>query len=328
MNRSLSVLAIEYWEKGEREASLRVCDGSFFAEPLFVFTPGQGVGVYYNWTDLRQDPIHWVDYLNAHPEAFDDLERRYLSQCDQIVAMAQNLREESFLKLVELLVDVWPMFGLCSMLGAWDRSELNPGVKKRCFELRAKTDQVFYTADDALERVAREIVGSERVADLALYRFDEINSRQFPSSEEVEQRKKGFVFYQGELSTKPLGQFVKEHDIQIQEEHIEEVGGLSGQCASPGVHVGKVKVVFERRQLWKVQLGDVLVAPMTTPDFMHAIQIAGAIVTDEGGVTCHAAIVARELGKPCIIGTRVATKVLKDDEPVEVDATSGVVRIL
>lgn len=55
---------------------------------------------------------------------------------------------------------------------------------------------------------------------------------------------------------------------------------------------------------------------------------AGAIVTDEGGITCHAAIVSRELGKPCVIGTKIATKVLKDGDEVEVDAEQGIVRIL
>ena len=72
--------------------------------------------------------------------------------------------------------------------------------------------------------------------------------------------------------------------------------------------------------------GDILVAPMTSPDFITAMRKASAVVTNEGGMTCHAAIVSRELKIPCIVATRIATKVLKDGDIIEVDATKGIVR--
>jgi pyruvate,water dikinase len=72
--------------------------------------------------------------------------------------------------------------------------------------------------------------------------------------------------------------------------------------------------------------GEVLVTAMTTPDYLPAMHKAVAFVTDEGGITCHAAIVAREIGKPCVIGAKIATQVLKDGDMVEVDADNGVVR--
>jgi pyruvate,water dikinase len=78
----------------------------------------------------------------------------------------------------------------------------------------------------------------------------------------------------------------------------------------------------------KVREGDVLVAPMTTPWYLPAMKKAGAFITDEGGITCHAAVVAREFKKPCIIGTKDATKILKDGMKIEVDADKGIVRII
>jgi pyruvate,water dikinase len=78
----------------------------------------------------------------------------------------------------------------------------------------------------------------------------------------------------------------------------------------------------------KMQTGDVLVSTMTTPDFVVLMHKAGAIVTDIGGLLCHAAIVSREINKPCVIGTKFATQILKDGDMVEVDADKGVVRIL
>jgi pyruvate,water dikinase len=72
--------------------------------------------------------------------------------------------------------------------------------------------------------------------------------------------------------------------------------------------------------------GQILVAGMTRPDYVSYMEKAAAFVTDGGGILCHAAIIAREMGKPCIVGTQIATKVLKDGDLVEVDAKNGVVR--
>jgi len=100
---------------------------------------------------------------------------------------------------------------------------------------------------------------------------------------------------------------------------------LKGETASAGVYTGSVKLVHSASELGKIQKGDILVTPMTTPDMVPAMQKAGAIVTNEGGMTCHAAIVSREMGIPCIVGTEHATEVLKDGEIVTVHASRGIV---
>ncbi|MEW5896187.1 MAG: phosphoenolpyruvate synthase [Nanoarchaeota archaeon] len=107
----------------------------------------------------------------------------------------------------------------------------------------------------------------------------------------------------------------------------EEAGKilLKGETASPGVYSGAVRLIKNASELGKVQKGDVLVTAMTTPDMVPAMQKAGAIVTDEGGMTCHAAIVSREMGIPCIVGTETATATLKEGEIVTVHASRGVV---
>ncbi|ACS89338.1 MULTISPECIES: phosphoenolpyruvate synthase [Thermococcus] len=100
---------------------------------------------------------------------------------------------------------------------------------------------------------------------------------------------------------------------------------LKGLGASPGIGAGKVVVIFEADEIDKVKEGDVLVTTMTNPDMVPAMKRASAIVTDEGGRTCHAAIVSRELGIPAVVGTKDATKVLKDGMLITVDGTRGVV---
>ncbi|MEW6408479.1 MAG: PEP-utilizing enzyme [Patescibacteria group bacterium] len=78
----------------------------------------------------------------------------------------------------------------------------------------------------------------------------------------------------------------------------------------------------------KMRKGDILVSIATDPDIVPAMKKASAIVTEQGGVTSHAAIVSREMRIPCVIGTKIATKVLRDGDLVEVDATKGLVRKL
>ncbi len=104
---------------------------------------------------------------------------------------------------------------------------------------------------------------------------------------------------------------------------IEGEAVLSGLAASPGIGVGKVRIVKEMSDLNKVKEGDVLVTKMTNPDMVVTMQRASAIVTDEGGLTAHAAIVSREMGIPCIVGTQEATTKLKEDEIVTVDGFHG-----
>ena len=102
---------------------------------------------------------------------------------------------------------------------------------------------------------------------------------------------------------------------------------LSGMGASPGIASGKVRIVHDENDLNKVQKGDVLVAVMTNPDMVVGMQKAAAIITDEGGVTSHAAIVSREMGIPAVVGTGKATETLKEGEIVSVDGFRGKVHV-
>ena len=98
---------------------------------------------------------------------------------------------------------------------------------------------------------------------------------------------------------------------------------LTGASASPGMASGPVKIVSDASQIDKVKEGDILVAEITTPDFVPAMKRAVAIVTDRGGRTSHAAIVSRELGTPCVVGTETATTTLTDGQIVTVDGSRG-----
>lgn len=106
----------------------------------------------------------------------------------------------------------------------------------------------------------------------------------------------------------------------------EDVKEIIGTCASPGWARGRVKIVEKSGDMVKMNKGDILVSETTYPALVSAMKKASGIVTNAGGLACHAAIVSRELGIPCVVGTKIANKVLKDGDMVEVDATRGIVR--
>lgn len=101
-----------------------------------------------------------------------------------------------------------------------------------------------------------------------------------------------------------------------------------GTSAFPGKVEGKVRIINFPDEMVKMVKGDILVATTTSPNLMPAIRMAKAIITEEGGLTCHAAIVARELRIPCVVGAKAVAHALKDDMMVEVDANKGIVKIV
>lgn len=107
-----------------------------------------------------------------------------------------------------------------------------------------------------------------------------------------------------------------------------DVAEIKGSPTNKGIASGRVKIVIDMDDVRKVTEGDILVSPMTKPVFLLAMKKAAAIVTDEGGMLCHAAIISRELNIPCVVGTKIATQVLKDGDMVEVDANKGIVKII
>jgi len=120
------------------------------------------------------------------------------------------------------------------------------------------------------------------------------------------------------VQSRPITTKYKESTTELKGKPI-----LSGLAASPGISSGPVKIIHDTSELEKIKEGDVLVTKMTNPDMVVAMQKSAAIITDEGGITSHAAIVSREMGIPAVVGTEEATQKLKEKEIVTVDGNSG-----
>lgn len=137
---------------------------------------------------------------------------------------------------------------------------------------------------------------------------------------DVDYQKHLFKVYSGKSVSKLIPkEFKKIHD---------QLNELTGTVASSGKVSGEVKVIFGESGFHRMSQGNILVTGMTRPEMLPIMKMAAAIITDEGGLTCHAAIVSRELNIPCIVGTKIATKVLKDGDKVVVNATNGTIKII
>jgi phosphoenolpyruvate synthase/pyruvate phosphate dikinase len=171
--------------------------------------------------------------------------------------------------------------------------------------------------------------------DLVAYTFGEFSAfladGKKVSKEELEKRNNGaFLLYEKDQDRVKFfyGKDGKELlDTAINKKHNGEIKGQVASTGSNKLVRGTVSVISDpsREQFRE---GDVLVTSMTRIEFVPLMRKAKAIITDEGGIACHAAIVSRELGIPCIIGTKTATKILKNGDEVEMDLDKGMVKII
>lgn len=173
-------------------------------------------------------------------------------------------------------------------------------------------------------KINLELLRYSRIADLkkiliGKMKISELKKRQKSSL---------FIYQNGQTTDIYTGEKAKKFFKKVSTVDIGDVKEIKGMTVAMGKVRGIVKVITSIDQLNKVKKGDILVAAMTRPEHLAGMKKAAAVVTDDGGITCHAAIVARELGVPCVIGTKIATKVLRDGQLIEVDANKGIVKIL
>jgi len=172
--------------------------------------------------------------------------------------------------------------------------------------------------------VPEEKQESQKLSDADIIALAELGIRieklyDFP--QDIEWAKEGEQLYI--VQTRPVTTLKPSEERFEIEEEVKAPVLLTGSPASPGIGIGPAKIIKDSSAIGEVKNGDILVAEMTTPDFVPAMKRAAGIVTDRGGRTCHAAIVSRELGVPCVVGTGNATQILRSEQLVTVDAYKG-----
>ncbi|MDQ5938446.1 MAG: PEP-utilizers protein [Patescibacteria group bacterium] len=174
--------------------------------------------------------------------------------------------------------------------------------------------------DVLLHMTYEEIISSLKKGDLVISR-DLIFDRA----------KNGYAFL---ITTPPHKSYLvvgkeveKFHKFVIPHQEHQDIKELKGQTAFKGKIRGVARVIIDRRNSHELKDGEILVTTMTSPEFVPAMKKSAGIITNEGGVLCHAAIMSRELRKPCVIGTKIATDIIKTGQIITLDADSGVVTL-
>ncbi len=323
----MPLFCVQYWYQGERYGLPRITDKSVYYNPLFIYQKDKATDVYYNID--QEDRL--TDYFENHPEKFKKIANQYRKENRELSKLSREsgLKFKDISRIFNLHLASWPK--LCIMMVLGERAGLKK-IAQQAYQLRKEFGEVEYSSgNNLIELVEESLPDYVDFTDFLL--FEEIVDKKIPQIKELEKRKQGYVYFEDKLYTdSTLEQLEKRAGIKIIRQSLSKDGSkdglLKGRMAMPGKAKGKVKIVLDCQEMSKVKKGDILVAPMTTPDYLMAMQKASAFVTDEGGLTCHAAIVAREIGKPCLIGTKTATRVLKDGDLVEVDAEKGKVKII
>jgi phosphohistidine swiveling domain-containing protein len=232
---------------------------------------------------------------------------------------------QSYLEYVKGLENYYPAHIFVKNLPDYiDEVKLKRNFSK-LEDARVYAEPMFSESEPFIQKVA-EIVAAKtglskknvlHISHKEMLRF--MKTGKFPNKKILERRESCvLVFKKGNLSI--------DLDLTSWEKKVHKPSdNLKGSTAFPGKARGIAKIVLDPKKDF-IREGQILVAKMTRPDFLPQMKKAAAFVTDAGGMLCHAAIVARELKKPCVVGTLNATKSIKDGDVVEVDADKGTVK--
>ena len=187
----------------------------------------------------------------------------------------------------------------------------------------------YYIHKNLLQHIAYKIgIPLIDLAYLTVKEAKKYKGNEHVLQREIKRRKEAYVVEIINGETKIYSGKDCRKDFIVDDDIREERRLIKGIIGFPGKVQGTVQIIHSRGAVKGFRKGNALVAITTNPEYILAMQEAVAFITNEGGITCHAAIIAREMKKPCIIGTKIATKVLKDGDLVEVDANRGVVKII
>ena len=331
-NRSQTLFSCQYWFEGEYSGLFEATEGKIRLCPMFIGRKDKGVDIYYYEENDKQER-RLVSYFEKRPNKFRRLLEDYKKDCKKQAYLIETATAtvEDIAEIYKLHVKSWPKLRAIECLGEMCKDSCSNVIFRLALMTRRKTAEMEWDSyNNLLRLIDKFLPGSKNF--VGVLTIEEILNKSIPSKSELGKRKNEYINYEGNLYTGlATRQFEKLKRIKILNK--EKVfwgnkGIIKGVSAMNGKATGKVRVVIENDQMAKVKKGEVLVAPMTTPDHIIAMKKAVAFVTDEGGITCHAAIMAREMGKPCVIGAKIATQVLKDGDLIEVDADNGLVKIL
>lgn len=288
---------------------------------------------YYDMDGLDWSRRLLIQQVKKYPEFINQMVsevERAIKPINKIINNNELLDKERLLDFIDYFSGVYQWF-----LAMWELCEADEEETKSV-DIREvgklKSENISLTDD--IDQIIRRSLANifPKVKDyVSVLTIEEIRSGNIPDKLILEKRDRGFIFTDNKLfESNKLEEVEDFYKIELEKsvDLSKNINLIKGRSASLGVVTGKVRLVMGYKNISSFKEGEILVSPMTMPDFAPAMEKAGAFITDEGGITCHAAILAREFGKPCITGTIVATQVLKNGDLVEVNANTGEIKIL
>lgn len=198
---------------------------------------------------------------------------------------------------------------------------LETHISNKKVEIVPDGDHGTKLVDVAPARQDAQVLSEAEVTKLAMY--GKIAENHYGVPQDVEWSVVGGTIYI--LQSRPITTIGNKKEGKDMSSQKDTKIILQGQGAAPGIASGRVTIIHDAKDTGAVKEGDILVTRMTNPDMVPAMRKVAAIITDEGGMTCHAAIVSRELGTPAVVGTKTATKVLKNGQMITVDGEMGLI---
>lgn len=212
-------------------------------------------------------------------------------------------------------------------------NKIKKGDLDKLKKVRVYSENIHYQVERLFQLLLNKAVNKKNKQHLELCCFKKellnyLKNGSFPSVTELQSRFKrvALIFTKNKINILKTKSDVDRLEDSLTRQTNTTI--LSGQTAYKGKVFGLARIILDPSKCKDFKTGEVLITGMTRPDFVPLIKKASAIVTDAGGLLCHAAIVAREMKKPCLIGTKLATSMFKDGDRVEVDANKGVIRKL
>jgi phosphohistidine swiveling domain-containing protein len=326
VKRDLSLFSVEAWQQGYVHY-LKQSLG--FSYPIIFYYDGVKVNFYHLQEDFNYFKQTITSSLIQDENLFLKLNHQFLSDVKLLISLNKRMNPLDLPRVFNLIGKIMSFY--IFVVG-----DSFVQAKPEVWESRKLSERILYEVDEKVAKLIQELLQKRKQnPDLAHYlRYNEIRdllSDNPISVDLIKNRKSGYIIIGKKLTVQSDFDFFcqKHHLINPEGDQKQVIGReLIGQPANSGLAKGPVIIINRKEDLARVKRGAVVVSVMTNVHYLTAAKKASAIITDEGGVTCHAAIIAREIRKPCIVGTKIATKVLKDGDLVEVDADHGIIKRL
>lgn len=332
-SRECIMLTLQVWYISENDKFSKYIDYQFPPSGWMFFEYISGLARNYIDLSLIKNAYNFaLTRALQEPEYFENIEKSFWDKLDLVkpylIGDKQIKTKEELEAFFNNVTEVWGAQTICYAFTYFENPHMTKNIFKRSEKIRLAIETIIDDCNKVFIKALKNIFVEKYIEDYNYLTLEEIISEKIPSKKILLQRSKYIIYFKGIQYDDSLENFLIRENKYLEKVEYGDTGSLKGQTAYPGRISGVVKICFTTKEMSKVEEGDILVTSMTTPHFLPAIRLASAIVTDEGGVMSHAAIVSREMKKPCIVGTKSATKVLKDGEMIEVDADNGFVRML